>query len=142
MEAWPFFAIAAKFGTGERTSDFYFEEPETHLHPSAQVAVMEVIVALVHLGHSFVVTTHSPYILYVLDNMLQRFLSLKGDILANEHRWLDPETVAAYRLGRRPEDGFQDIMDRGDTNLIDAHELERVANELGGEFDKLLYGAE
>jgi hypothetical protein len=138
MEAWPFFAIAAKFGTDGKARYFYFEEPETHLHPAAQVKVMKVIAFLVNLGHSFVVTTHSPYILYVLNNMIQRFLSLKGVIPEGEHRWLDPETVAAYRLRQRSEDGFQDVMDRDDTNLIDAEELESVADKLGGEFDALL----
>lgn len=138
MEAWPFFAIAAKYGTQVPKCHFFFEEPETHLHPAAQVEVMNVIALLVNRGHSFVVTTHSPYILYVLNNMIQRFLSLRKDVPADEHRWLDPDKVAAYRLRQRPEDGFQDVMDREDTNLIDAHELERVANDLGGEFDDLL----
>jgi hypothetical protein len=142
MEAWPFFVIASRYGTEEIPCHFFFEEPETHLHPTAQVEVMKVIALLVNIGHSFVVTTHSPYILYVINNMIQRFISLRGMIPEGEHRWLNPDTVAAYRLKQRADEGLQDVMDRGDTDLIDEQELDRVANELGGEFDDLLYGME
>ncbi len=120
MEAWPFFIIASRYGTDEIPRHFFFEEPETHLHPAAQVEVMKVIAFLVNMGHSFVVTTHSPYILYVMNNMIQRFISLRGIIPKGEHRWLNPDMVAAYRLRQHADESFQDVMDRGDTNLIDA----------------------
>ncbi len=117
-----FFAIASRYGTDEIPRHFFFEEPETHLHPAAQVEVMKVIAFLVNIGHSFVVTTHSPYILYVVNNMIQRFISLKEVIPEGEHRWLNPDKVAAYRLKQHADEGFQDVMDRGDTDLIDAQE--------------------
>jgi len=139
MEAWPFFAVASTYHALGSNLDFYFEEPETHLHPQAQVEVMKVVAYLVNRGHSFVITTHSPYLLYVVNNMLQRFLTLKGEIPEGEEGWLDPEKVVAYRLSQDPAKEPQEILDRTDTNLIDAEELERVADELGGEFDELLY---
>jgi hypothetical protein len=143
MEAWPFFAIAATLGARTTSRDFYFEEPETHLHPSAQVEVMKAIAYLINnRQHTFFITTHSPYLLYVVNNMIQRFVSLKGDIPADEERWLNPEDVAAYRLPQLVQPAGQDIVDRKDTQLIDAEELESVANDLGGEFDALLYGME
>lgn len=133
MEAWPFFVIAATFGTAPGSRDFYFEEPETHLHPKAQVEIMRAIAFLVNRGHRFVITTHSPFPLYVLNNMIQRFLSLDGKPLEGDIA-LNPEKVAAYRLGPVPES----ILDRDDTRLIDLEDLEKVADDLGGEFDMLL----
>ena len=137
MEAWPFFVIGAAFGVGKEPVDFYFEEPETHLHPRAQVEIMKAIVFLVNHGHRFVITTHSPFLLYVLNNMIQRFLTY-GENPPEGTIALDPEKVAAYRMGSDPGT----IMDREDTGLIDLNDLEKVADELGGEFDRLLEAAE
>jgi predicted ATPase len=139
MEAWPFFAVAsriARFGPLFLTSA-YFEEPETHLHPSAQVEVMRAIAYLVNRGHSFVVTTHSPFIGYVIDNMMQRFISYKGDVPEGQVA-LNPDDVAAYRLRQDPEKPPEDIMDRENTKLLKLDELEGVADELEEEFDQLL----
>ncbi len=69
-------------------------------------------------------------------------MTLKREIPEGEERWLDPEKVAAYCLRRDSDQSSQDIMDREDTGLLDATELENVANELGAEFDELLYGTE
>ena len=132
MEAWPFFVIAATFGASESQIDFYFEEPETHLHPKAQVKIMEVIAFLVNQGHTFTITTHSPYILYIANNLIQRFISYKGRVPEGQVA-LNPKDVCAYRF----TDKAEEIMDE-ETNLIDANELERIADELGGEFDRLL----
>jgi hypothetical protein len=133
MEAWPFFAIAATFGVLSKGLDFYFEEPETHLHPAAQVEVMRTIAFLVNLGHRFVVTTHSPYVLYLLNNLIQTHLSYGGDVPEGTLA-MDPEKVCAFRLGK--DQG--EILDRAETSLVDASELEKVADELGGDFDRLM----
>lgn len=142
MEAWPFFEFAAFLQHSGMPTEVYFEEPETHVHPRAQVEIMKVVAYLVNRGHNFVITTHSPFLLQVVDNMLQRFMKYRGQMPEGEERWLDPEKVAAYCLRRDSDQSPEDIMDREDTGLLDATELEKVANELGAEFDELLYGAE
>ena len=138
MEAWPFFVVAEVVMRGKEKVDLYFEEPETHLHPRAQVAVMDTIVALVNHGHRVVVTTHSPYLLYRLNNMLQRHRlrpeERSGDLT------LDPAKLCAIRLDTRGKS--KSILDRRTTGLVDAGELEKVADELGGEFDRLLERSE
>ncbi len=136
-ESWPFFVLAAAFASVESHTEFYFEEPEAHLHPRAQLEVMKAVGYLVNAGNPFVITTHSPFIGYVVDNMLQRYISYKGDVPKGEIG-LNPDDVAAYRLRQRPEDLPEDIMDRKDTKLLNLDELEAVADELGGEFDRLL----
>ncbi len=62
MEAWPFFEIAFFVHYGRTPTDVYFEEPETHVHPRAQVEIMNVVAYLVNRGHNFVITTHSPFL--------------------------------------------------------------------------------
>lgn len=42
------------------------DEPEIHLHPKWQLEYCKVISALTRLGISFVITTHSPYIVQAL----------------------------------------------------------------------------
>ncbi|MCA1959327.1 MAG: AAA family ATPase, partial [Desulfomonile sp.] len=137
MEAWPFFVVACAHGIGWYSRgeiaplDFYFEEPETHLHPRAQWEVMKAVVYLVtRLGHSFVITTHSPFIAYAINNMIQRFLSFKGEF-PEEEVGINPNMVAAYRLKASPDREPEDIMDRKQTNLIKLDELDSVADEMG-----------
>lgn len=133
MEAWPFFVIATTMGSIFSQMSIYFEEPETHLHPMAQVEVMRTIAHLIGRGQGFFVTTHSPYLLLVINNMLEEFMVRTGKS-SPEKIVLDPEKVSAYRI-----DGTaHDLMDRGGTNLVDSDELERVADDLGSEFQALL----
>ena len=90
---------------------------------------MKVIAYLVNRGHRFVVTTHSPFIGYVVDNMIQRYISHKGKVPKGQIA-LNPDDVAAYRLRQRPEDAPEDIMDRKDTKLLKLDELEKWPTNL------------
>jgi len=141
MEIWPFGAIVEvglKLGMYPATQ-IYFEEPETHLHPGAQRSVMEIIAFLVRKGVRFLLTTHSPYILYAVNNFLtaQEVLDA-GRALPPD---VPPETalrsdqVAAYRFS---SDGtVHDIMD-AEVGVIDEDELDQVADDLGATFTDLL----
>lgn len=149
MEAWPFFAIlqnAILKGETEKLR-IYFDEPEAHLHPGAQRIVMEIVAALVRSGAQVILTTHSPYILYALNNFLTAGEVLdKGRKLPPElptEVALLPQQVAAYCFN---SDGqARDIMDR-EVGLVDSNELNRVAEDLGSDFtamqEQLLDGEE
>lgn len=135
MEAWPFFVVAIAFGNKNFGKvRFYLEEPETHLHPAAQIEVANVVAYLINKGHSFVLTTHSPFLLYVFNNMIMRYQVNRSDIREGKPA-LNYRDVAVYRLR---EGKVIEAMDRDDTNLISEEELDRVANQIGGEFDELL----
>ena len=140
METWPFWTI---IGTAARTGQLlykqiYLEEPEAHLHPGAQRRLMEVVACLAQQGGNFLLTTHSPYILYAVNNFLmaQKVLAA-GRSLPPEippETALRPEQVAAYRFS---SDGkVYDIMD-AEVGLIDEDELDRTADELGVTFSRL-----
>jgi hypothetical protein len=139
MEIWPFWAILqTSFKAGTDIPRIYFEEPEAHLHPGAQRNVMEIIAYLVGQGGQFVITTHSPYILYAINNFLmaQKVLDKERTLPAQIYSdiALRSEQVSAYRFS---SDGtVHDIMD-GEVGLIDENELDQVADELGATFTRL-----
>ncbi|RRR72141.1 MAG: hypothetical protein EI684_10530 [Candidatus Viridilinea halotolerans] len=140
MEIWPFLAITESI-LSFSTSPFkymYFEEPEAHLHPGAQRQVMEIVAQLVRQNVKCVITTHSPYILYVINNFLmtQKVLDKERSLpcQALEATALAQHQVAAYRFS--PDGYVSDIMD-SETGLIDEEELDRVADDLGSTFSDL-----
>jgi predicted ATPase len=47
------------------------DEPEMNLHPEAQVKIIEFLAALVNAGLRVLITTHSPYILDHLSNLIR-----------------------------------------------------------------------
>jgi len=140
MEIWPFWAIAEAGVKSPRfaAATIYFEEPETHLHPLAQRHVMEMVAYLVRNGTRFLLTTHSPYVLYAINNFLmtQKVLDTGNPLPegSSEDIALRAAQVSAYRFG---VDGkVYDIMDR-DIGLIDESELDDVADALGYDFSVL-----
>jgi hypothetical protein len=140
MEIWPFWAIlletlrSGAFGN----TRIYFEEPEAHLHPGAQRHVMEIVAYLASKKGQFVITTHSPYILYTINTclMAHKVLSAGRDLppTVPSEAALRPDQVAAYRFSADGE--VHSIMDT-DVGLIDEDELDRVADELGAAFTSL-----
>jgi len=134
MEAWPFYAVAATFGALIEESSFYFEEPETHLHPAAQMEVVKAIAKLVSHGRRMIVTTHSPLILYLINNMMLNHLSLPES--QRDDLCLDPTLVTAYRM---KEGGVEEIMNHNaEEPLIDSAEFDRISDQLGADFDEIL----
>ncbi|MDZ8185912.1 MAG: AAA family ATPase [Nostoc sp. ChiSLP02] len=47
------------------------DEPEMNLHPAAQVEISEFLAMLVQAGLNVIITTHSPYIVDHLENLMQ-----------------------------------------------------------------------
>ena len=47
------------------------DEPEMNLHPAAQVQLIEFFAMLVNAGLNILITTHSPYIVDHLANLMQ-----------------------------------------------------------------------
>lgn len=146
MEIWPFWAIVEVGNRSKRlrSARIYFDEPEAHLHPAAQKAVVEIIACLVHQQKTqFVLTTHSPYILYAINVLLQAHeVQSAGQSLPPNiapQALLAPNQVAAYRFS--PDGTVHSIKDP-ETNLIDEEELDRVADDLGTTFTELLEKSE
>ncbi|NEP28425.1 AAA family ATPase, partial [Moorena sp. SIO3I6] len=124
----------------------YIEEPEAHLFPSAQRNMVELI-ACVFNSHpeklQFFITTHSPYILTAINNLIQAgmlYEESSQDVLPKlekivpRYKALITSDLSAYVL----ENGKAENMLDKETGLIDANLIDGVSDELAIEFDELL----
>ena len=130
-------------GTGQTV---YIEEPEAHLFPSAQRNVVELIATVFNCRKEqlqFFITTHSPYVLTALNNLLQAGLlyqesskdvQRKLEKIVPRYKSLDVSDISAYVL----MDGKCSSIVCPDTGLIDAKIIDSVSDDLAIEFEQLL----
>ncbi|NEO65552.1 MAG: ATP-binding protein, partial [Moorea sp. SIO4G2] len=124
----------------------YIEEPEAHLFPSAQRNIIELIACVFNSDPEklqFFITTHSPYILTAINNLIQAGILYQEssqdtlpkleEILPN-YKALSTSDLSAYVL----VNGNAENILYKETGLIDANVIDGVSDELAIEFDKLL----
>lgn len=139
-EAWPLVvtlkALFAKDGLPfEAPVSLYIEEPESHLHPAAQVAMLKILVYLVQQGYRVVVTTHSLTVLYALNNLMLGFRR-NPQVLSEPELALDPEMVSAYHM--RTDGQAENLLDRK-TGFIDEVALGYMNDRLATKFYQFAY---
>lgn len=117
---------------GARAGDvLIIDEPEMNAHPEVQIATIELLAILVNRGVRVVLTTHSPYIVDHLNNLIwAKKLSpdKKRGILSHfalEHgdAFLDSESVAAYWFDEAEPNGEIRIRPTIDRSDGDTHGL-------------------
>lgn len=79
------------------------EEPESHLYPSSQETMAQVLSLMLDSGNSVLVTTHSPYILGTFNYLLlaDQVPSAKQENVKKKLRkrlWLDVKSTNAYYI--------------------------------------------
>lgn len=121
-----------------------FEEPEAHLYPTAQndiVKVLSIFLAL-NKGSQIAITTHSPYILTAVNNMLlaSKISKAKDEydvhMVLGHSNGITLETTSVYMMDG--ESGtIRSIIDE-ETGLIGENDLDSASNEIMDTFDKLL----
>lgn len=125
------------------------EEPEAHLFPIAQKALVELLVLMAnHMESSqLIITTHSPYILTVINNLLfssrviQRNESVTeqvGEIVPSPIR-INPDLFSAYSFGNSfyPESSSCESIFEEQTGQIRQNYLDIVSEMLGADFNRL-----
>jgi predicted ATP-binding protein involved in virulence len=126
----------------------YIEEPEAHLFPTAQKRVVELIsiiynAAIPKSPVQFFITTHSPYVLTSLNNLIQAGKMLnelkeqqRTELysIIPEEQIIDPSVVKCYALVNGK---CQSIMS-AETGLITSEIIDDISDELSVEFGKLL----
>ncbi len=124
-------------------SGFYIiEEPEAHLYPSTQKKVVKLLAYFYNLHCNLIVTTHSPYILTSLNNLIQAhntFLKKpemkdKIDKIVDVASWVDFNNVSAYYL----IDGKCENILNTEERLINAEFIDKISEEIGEEFSQLI----
>ncbi len=82
------------------------DEPEMNLHPESQAKLLEVLGMLVNAGVNVLLTTHSPYFMSHLNNLISgdianekiREKQAKSLYLKDARAFLKPEDVSAYEM--------------------------------------------
>jgi len=143
QEALPMLVILSSFPFFQPAGGrplFFIEEPEAHLFPTSQKYIAKLLVLLHSLDNTFVLTTHSPYILTALNNMILTSEIRSSKTAKNLPKKFKPEfdlmfeDVSAYTI----ESGkLKTIMD-ADNRLIGSSVIDKVSDVFEREFDELL----
>ncbi len=81
------------------------DEPEMNLHPEGQAKLLEILTILVNNGIYILLTTHSPYLMSHLNNLviskkdlLKSKAKAKNLFLGSQQSFIDRENVSAYEM--------------------------------------------
>ncbi len=122
----------------------YVEEPEANVFPTTQYDLVRLFAWLASeptLNFSWVITTHSPYILSSFNNLIEAGqivrdhpeLSKQVAKILPEEYWIKDGDFKAYSI----ENGkLMSIL--SDVGMIEANYLDQVSEVIGNEFDQLL----
>jgi len=119
------------------------EEPELSLFPIKQKKLLEHIIdKFYNKSHKLIITTHSPYILTVLDtfilakNTFNEHPDLKEEInaIVPESNWIDYNDISVYEVR---DDGKVYSIKNEEFKSIDTNAIDGVSDIITEEFDKL-----
>ena len=130
-------------------TQFVIEEPEQNLFPQTQIDLLYHLISEINHGrnHRLLLTTHSPYVLYALNNCLMAYL-VKDNIDKE-----NAATIDSMRYALNPEDvsvwSIKDGSVRNDKNeshrtiqdergLIRKNYFNEVMRQVMSDFNKLL----
>lgn len=124
----------------ENNSSIYIEEPEAHLFPNAQKAIVRLLAKLCNTNkYQIFITTHSPYLLSAINN---HFIagSIAEEKLEQVYKVIDKSEIlyanesTAYALNN----GSCTNLISQDDGIILAEVLDNVSNEISSDFEALL----
>lgn len=123
-------------------TQLYIEEPEQNLFPDTQQKLMYWLVSLLansERDHQLVMTTHSPYILFALNNCVMGGL-VKSRIPEGERNkfpsyqsWINPKLVSIYEIHEGTLKCIQD-----EDGIIEDNYLNKAYKETSAEYLSLL----
>ena len=121
-------------------SMYFIEEPEAHLFPISQKHLVSLFGLLYNNNQDSVITTHSPYILTALNNLLlaydvkeQKGEALLKDIIDKEF-CINFDDIRAYTIEKGKLISIMDEEER----LIGMNIIDSVSDEFNHTFDTLL----
>lgn len=129
-------------------SNIIIEEPEQNLFPQTQVTLMYDILKNINKDRdSLVITTHSPYILYALNNCMLGWIVRENvpeedeECMAQKDSWINPENVSVWEI----KDGmFTPYMDsvngtiQDQNGLIRNNYFDRIMKNVMADFNSLI----
>lgn len=129
----------------EMDYSFIVEEPELNLFPTAQKSIINYLIAKCNQRNELVITTHSPYVLSVLNNLIfasnvasaNKSNKITNSDIANiipENLWINSQNFNAYYLAEGKAKSIVNPV----TQLIFDNELDKVSQDIIGERDSLI----
>lgn len=123
-----------------KKSFFIIEEPESHLFPNAQKLMAEFISLAKTDGNKVILTTHSPYMLGSINNMLyanriaKKVGKYRVNKIMNQLKWLDFTKLSAYFV----ENGVLDSCLDEEFESIQNEVIDNASDEINADYDKML----
>lgn len=117
---------------------YIIEEPESNLFPESQKTVMELVSLVVNAGSSTLVTTHSPYVLGTVNNLIYAgTVGKKAHDEVNkiipDGKWIDSNVCTALFV----RDGIATNCMDHDLLQIDNSLLDEISHGINREYDAL-----
>ncbi len=134
--------IAIGFDSDYNYSKVIIEEPELNLFPETQQKLIYYMLEQINASarnHQLVLTTHSPYILFSLNNCMMGGLVYENipeeerDSFESYHAWIDPKKVSIYEI----HDGTLKCIQDED-GIIEDNYLNQAYKENSSEYLSLL----
>ena len=123
-------------------SKIIIEEPELNLFPNTQQELIYYMLSVLNSDdktHQLVLTTHSPYILFSLNNcmmggLVKNKISKKDKLdFASHNAWIDPKKVSIYEIHDGELKSIQD-----EDGIIEDNYLNKAYKENSAEYLSLL----
>lgn len=132
---WAFYYILYKENVA-----FFVEEPEAHLFPEAQKDTVDLLSLLFNTSahNQIIITTHSPYILASINNLLYankigRDAPEATEKIVPKELWIDRKRLGAYFVDGG---GIRSIIDE-DLEIIRLEEIDVISQTINRQFDDL-----
>lgn len=118
---------------------FIIEEPESNLFPESQKYITEMIALVSNCGHSVVLTTHSPYVLGTLNNLLyahtiDKKYAKEADSIIPRQLWLNDKQFNSWFV---KNGGIENCMD-SEIHMIENERIDEISKVINHDFDKML----
>lgn len=130
------------------SSDIIIEEPEQNLFPKTQVELVYDILKLVNTKRdTIVITTHSPYILYALNNCMlgwevrENIPEEDRDLRKMEKSFVNPGDVSVWEIkdGMFASDtGDSELRIQDEKGLIRRNYFDRIMQDVMADFNTLV----
>ena len=137
QETLPLLLILNYFSENEN-NHFFVEEPEAHIFPQSQKSIIELLSISHNMNNNISITTHSPYILASINNLIiLNEVIKKGYKKELSNKSLNIENISAYMLENN------NLINIIENKLINASKIDNISNEINEEFDEymsLIYG--
>lgn len=118
---------------------FIIEEPESHLFPESQKYITELIALVSNCNHSVVLTTHSPYVLGTLNNLLYAQTipdkyNEKVNRIISKTVWLDSDKFDSWFVKNGTAENCMDQ----EIHMIQNERIDEISKVINDEFEEIL----